>query len=97
MTTTITVTVKDDGGTDSGVVDTFTRTFTVNVAPVNDPPTLDRVLTRLAKRDEDVVALVVGEVEGRDPAVVDAEAELARGAELLAVQLLAALRRLGVL
>jgi hypothetical protein len=39
-TATITVTVKDDGGTANGGVDTLVRTFTVTVTPVNDPPTL---------------------------------------------------------
>jgi RTX calcium-binding nonapeptide repeat (4 copies) len=39
----ITVTVHDDGGTANGGVDTFSRTFTVTVTPVNDPPTLDAV------------------------------------------------------
>ncbi len=36
----ITVTVKDDGGTASSGVDTFIRTFTVNVTSVNDVPTI---------------------------------------------------------
>jgi CSLREA domain-containing protein len=34
----ITVTVKDNGGTLNGGVDTFVRTFTVTVNPVNDAP-----------------------------------------------------------
>ncbi len=34
----ITVTVKDNGGTANGGVDTFVRTFTVTVNPVNDAP-----------------------------------------------------------
>ncbi len=40
---TITVTVKDNGGTAGGGVDTVTRTFTVTVDPVNDAPTLDPI------------------------------------------------------
>lgn len=36
----ITVTVLDNGGSANGGVNTFSRTFTVNVMPVNDPPTL---------------------------------------------------------
>jgi hypothetical protein len=36
---TITVTVKDDGGSANGGKDTFQRQFTVLVRPVNDPPT----------------------------------------------------------
>jgi hypothetical protein len=40
-TATITVTVKDDGGTANGGVDTTVRTFKVRVAPhVNQPPTI---------------------------------------------------------
>src|SRR5262249_46294071 len=42
-TAVITVTVKDDGGTANGGVDTVIRTFTVTVLPVNDAPTLDPV------------------------------------------------------
>ncbi len=39
----ITVKVQDDGGTASGGVDAITRSFTVNVAQINDPPTLDLI------------------------------------------------------
>jgi hypothetical protein len=42
-TATITVTVKDDGGTANGGVDTFTRSFNVTVTPVNQQPTLDAI------------------------------------------------------
>src|SRR5262249_54091785 len=42
-TAVITGTVKDDGGTANGGVDTVIRTFTVTVLPVNDAPTLDPV------------------------------------------------------
>jgi hypothetical protein len=34
----ITVSVRDDGGTESGGQDTFVRSFIVTVNPVNDPP-----------------------------------------------------------
>ncbi len=37
---TITVTVKDDGGTANGGQDTIIRQFKVTVTPVNDPPTV---------------------------------------------------------
>lgn len=40
---TITVTVKDNGGTTNGGVDTITRTFLVSVTAVNDPPTLSAI------------------------------------------------------
>jgi hypothetical protein len=38
---TITVTVRDDGGTTLGGVDTTVRTFLVNVVHVNQPPTME--------------------------------------------------------
>jgi VCBS repeat-containing protein len=38
---TITVTVKDDGGTANGGADTTSRTFKVTVTPVNDAPVLN--------------------------------------------------------
>jgi hypothetical protein len=40
---TVTVTVKDNGGTASGGIDTLTRTFNVVVTPVNDAPTLSMI------------------------------------------------------
>ena len=40
---TVTVTVRDDGGTAFGSVDVTTRTFTVTVTPVNDRPTLSAI------------------------------------------------------
>ena len=40
---TVTVTVRDDGGTAFGSVDFTTRTFTVTVTPVNDRPTLSTI------------------------------------------------------
>jgi Cadherin-like/Bacterial Ig domain len=40
---TVTVTVRDDGGTAFGSVDFTTRTFTVTVTPVNDRPTLSAI------------------------------------------------------
>jgi hypothetical protein len=40
---TITVTVRDDGGTANGGVDTTTRTFHVTVTQVNDAPTIDAI------------------------------------------------------
>ncbi|MBS0630910.1 MAG: tandem-95 repeat protein [Verrucomicrobia bacterium] len=39
----ITVTAQDDGGTADGGVDTFSRTFTVTVTPVNHAPTLNAI------------------------------------------------------
>src|SRR6185295_10569451 len=40
---TITVTLKDTGGTANGGIDTTTRTFVVDVQPINDFPTLDSI------------------------------------------------------
>src|SRR5262249_20760587 len=45
-TATITVVLKDNGGTSNGGVDSLTNTFLVTVLPVNDPPTLN-ALTNL--------------------------------------------------
>src|SRR5262249_30786428 len=42
-TATITVTVTDSGGTANGGLNFVTRTFTVTVTAVNDPPTLDAI------------------------------------------------------
>ena len=39
-TVTISVVAQDDAGTTAGGVNTFTRTFTITVNPVNDAPTL---------------------------------------------------------
>src|SRR5262249_19678470 len=40
-TATITVIVKDNGGTTNGGIDSVTNFFVVTVLPVNDPPTLN--------------------------------------------------------
>jgi MYXO-CTERM domain-containing protein len=40
-TVTMTVTAQDSGGTANGGVDTFSRTFTITVTPVNDAPVFD--------------------------------------------------------
>jgi hypothetical protein len=52
-TATITVTVHDDGGTAGGGVDIVTRTFTVSVTPVNDPPSFDHMVGSYSATDED--------------------------------------------
>ncbi|MCA1683599.1 MAG: putative Ig domain-containing protein, partial [Actinobacteria bacterium] len=41
-TVTITVSVKDNGGTANGGIDTKTRTFTVTIDPVNDVPSFTK-------------------------------------------------------
>jgi hypothetical protein len=48
---TITVTLTDDGGTTNGGIDTFVRTFTVNVIPPNQPPTLDAISNLMVNED----------------------------------------------
>jgi hypothetical protein len=51
-TAIITVTVQDDGGTDSGGVDSVTQTFAVTVKSVNDPPSFDQVAGNYSAKDE---------------------------------------------
>src|SRR5262249_3631603 len=48
---TITVTAMDDGGTAHGGVDTFSRTFTITVNAVNDPPVFDPIADQTANED----------------------------------------------
>ena len=48
---TITVTVTDNGGIANGGVDTFVRTFTVTVIPVNDEPIFDLIADRSVLED----------------------------------------------
>ena len=42
-TATITVTVKDNGGTANGGINTFAQIFTVTVTAVNQPPTINAI------------------------------------------------------
>jgi len=55
----ITVTVRDDGGTDNGGIDTISRQFSITVAPVDKPPTIDAItnLTLLEDAVQQVVNL----------------------------------------
>lgn len=48
---TITVVVRDNGGTERGGVDAVTNFFTVKVSAVNDPPTLDTVVELALRRN----------------------------------------------
>ncbi len=50
-TATVTVTVKDDGGTAGGGTDTVSRTFTVTVTPVNDAPSFTKGPDQAAPQD----------------------------------------------
>ena len=56
---TVTVTVRDNGGTALGSVDVTTRTFTVTVTPVNDRPLLSAIadVTVVENSSAQVVAL----------------------------------------
>ena len=56
-TAVITVTATDNGGTNNGGVDVFSRTFTITVDPVNDAPTLDAIAD--VSLEEDSVDVVV--------------------------------------
>lgn len=65
-TATITVTVSDDGGTANGGQNQLHRPFTVNVTPVNDPPTLDVVANRSLRVNAAAQALpLTGITSGR--------------------------------
>jgi uncharacterized delta-60 repeat protein len=61
----ITVQVQDNGGTDSGGVDTITRSFTVVVNSVNDLPTISDVIDQSIAHDSNTGALsfTVGDTE----------------------------------
>src|SRR5213075_923012 len=48
---TITVIVRDNGGTANGGVDSVTNTFIVAVGPVNLPPTLAPIANRVINED----------------------------------------------
>jgi len=50
----LTVTLKDDGGTANGGVDTITRSFTVTVNLVNDAPTLGVIADQVCEVDSGV-------------------------------------------
>jgi hypothetical protein len=60
----ITVTVRDDGGTDRGGADTTTISFTVTVRPANDPPTMDPLADLVVAED---AAGAVVQVTGLSP------------------------------
>ena len=61
----ITVRVMDNGGTAGGGVDAITRTFTVNVTPVNDPPTISNVADRslLLSTSSGAIPFTIGDLE----------------------------------
>ena len=63
-TVTITVTVHDDGGTDNGGIDTFTRTFVVTVTSGNHPPTASDVSVTTDEDTAVSVMLDAADVDG---------------------------------
>ncbi|MCK6491250.1 MAG: Ig-like domain-containing protein, partial [Planctomycetes bacterium] len=63
-TARITVTVRDDGGTDRGGSDTTTISFAVTVRPANDPPTMDPLADLVVAED---AAGAVVQVTGLSP------------------------------
>ncbi|MDB6028210.1 MAG: tandem-95 repeat protein, partial [Verrucomicrobiales bacterium] len=50
-TATVTVTAQDNGGIANGGTQTFTRTFTITVIPINHAPTLDVITNRTVLED----------------------------------------------
>ncbi len=61
---TITVTVTDNGNTENGGVKTFSRTFDVNVASLNDAPTVNPADDQLLDEDETGSFLLTGITDG---------------------------------
>jgi subtilisin-like proprotein convertase family protein len=60
----ITVTVRDDGGTERGGQDTTTMKFNVTVTPVNDPPTMSAIANQITRTNTAIgVQFTVGDVE----------------------------------
>lgn len=51
-TATVTVTVRDDGGTADGSIDSVVRTFMVTVLPVNDPPLITGIADQTINEDD---------------------------------------------
>ncbi|UZR92640.1 tandem-95 repeat protein [Chondrinema litorale] len=63
--TTITVTVKDDGGTDNSGVDTYSDEFVITVVSVNDPPTVDAIAdTTILEDTEELIIELTGITDG---------------------------------
>ncbi|MBI1925526.1 PD40 domain-containing protein [Candidatus Poribacteria bacterium] len=59
---TITVTAKDNGGTANGGQDTFSRTFTVTVTSVNDPPTFDPIADQKVFEDAGATSIPINNI-----------------------------------
>ncbi len=64
-TATITVTVKDDGGTANGGEDTYQVTFEISILGLNDRPTVDAVAdTSMLEDADDLIILLTGITDG---------------------------------
>ena len=70
-TSTVTVTVADDGGTDNGGIDSVTTTFDVTVTNVNDAPTISNLDSTTAAFTEDAGAIAVAGGASNPVAVAD--------------------------
>ena len=64
---TITVRVNDDGGTSSGGSASTQRSFTIQVSPVNDPPTLNPIGDIALPESTALAALVVSGIGAGPP------------------------------
>ena len=63
--TTITVTVKDNGGTENGGEDTYIVTFEISILGLNDRPTIDAVPdTSLLEDTNELVIILTGITDG---------------------------------
>jgi len=62
----ITVTVRDNGGTGGGGVNTLTRTFTVTVTPVNDAPTLGTIINKVVRKNAGVQTITLTGISAGD-------------------------------
>lgn len=64
---TITVVVRDDGGTANGGVDTVTRQFTVTISAANDPPTISTIPdTATVQGATPTLAFVIDDVDSQE-------------------------------
>jgi|GEM_PF-5906794 len=62
---TITVTVKDDGGTENGGEDTYIVTFEISILGLNDRPTIDAVPdTSLLEDSDELIIILTGITDG---------------------------------
>jgi hypothetical protein len=70
-TATITVTVRDDGGTIQGGVDAYSRTFLATMVPVNDPPIFSVPQVVDADEDQQGIRIAITGIAPGPPNEVD--------------------------